>query len=111
MDQLAAEIVLSLKDVVPDRNLQLWAAVPYDRQSLSWSPKDKARYDVILKKADKIEYVSHNYYNGCLLKRNRYMVDKADYVVAYITHGWGGAAQTLEYAKQKKKSIIYYTNK
>ena len=40
--------------------------------------------------------------------RNRYMVDKADFVVAYVTHSWGGAAQTLEYANQKKKSIIQY---
>ena len=40
--------------------------------------------------------------------RNRYMVDMADFVVAYVTHGWGGAAQTLEYANRKKKSIIQY---
>ena len=39
---------------------------------------------------------------------NRYMVDKADFVVAYVIHSWDGAAQTLEYANQKKKSIIQY---
>ena len=40
--------------------------------------------------------------------RNRYMVDKADFVVSYVLHGWGGAAQTLEYAQQKRKSIVLY---
>ena len=106
VDQLAAEIVLSLKDVVPDRNLQLWAAVPYDRQSLSWSPKDKARYDVILKKADKIEYVSHNYYNGCLLKRNRYMVDNASHLIAvYDENQGGGTKYTVDYARKKGLNI------
>lgn len=40
--------------------------------------------------------------------RNRYMVDKADFVVSYVLHGWGGAVQTLEYAKQKRKSIVLY---
>ena len=41
-----------------------------------------------------------------IIKRNEYMVNKADTIVAYVTHGWGGAAQTLEYAKVKKKNII-----
>lgn len=38
-------------------------------------------------------------------KRNERMVEMADVVVAYVTHGWGGAAKTLEYAKRKRKTI------
>ena len=40
--------------------------------------------------------------------RNRWMVESADVVVAYVLHEWGGAATTLRYAKQKKKQIISY---
>lgn len=40
--------------------------------------------------------------------RNHYMVNDADVVIAYVQHSWGGAAQTLDYAKQKKKRIILY---
>lgn len=29
------------------------------------------------------------------------MVDRADLLIAYITHGWGGAARTYQYAKRK----------
>lgn len=32
------------------------------------------------------------------------MVNDADVVIAYVQHSWGGAAQTLEYAEQKKKA-------
>ena len=39
-------------------------------------------------------------------KRNEWMVDQADAVVAYVTHGWGGAAATLQYAERKNKRII-----
>ena len=39
--------------------------------------------------------------------RNKYMVEKADFVVAYITHEWGGAYKTYQYAKRKKKSIFH----
>ena len=40
--------------------------------------------------------------------RNRWMVESADVVVAYVLHDWGGAAKTLRCAKQKKKQIISY---
>jgi hypothetical protein len=36
-------------------------------------------------------------------KQNEWMVDQADVVVAYVTHGWGGAAATLQYAERKEK--------
>lgn len=41
-------------------------------------------------------------------KRNKWMVCESDVVVAYVTHGWGGAAKTLEHARRKKKKIILY---
>ncbi len=38
--------------------------------------------------------------------RNRYMVDSADLVIAYITHNTGGAYATYHYAEKRGKSII-----
>lgn len=38
--------------------------------------------------------------------RNRWMLDKADTVVAYVTHGWGGAAKFVQLAERKKKTVI-----
>ena len=40
--------------------------------------------------------------------RNRWMVESADVVVAYVLHDWGGAATTLRCVSQKKKQIISY---
>ena len=40
--------------------------------------------------------------------RNRWMVESADVVVAYVLHDWGGAAATLRCARKKKKQIISY---
>ena len=39
-------------------------------------------------------------------ERNKWMVRECDYVIAYVTHGWGGAAQTLHYAYIKEKKIF-----
>jgi len=38
--------------------------------------------------------------------RNNWMLRQSDYVVTYITHGWGGAAQFAEKAKCQKKTVI-----
>ncbi len=43
-----------------------------------------------------------------ILKRNEWMVDNADLVVACVRYSWGGAAKTLEYAKRRKKPVILY---
>ena len=38
--------------------------------------------------------------------RNKWMLKQADYVVTYITHSWGGAAQFAETAEQQGKHIV-----
>lgn len=39
-------------------------------------------------------------------KRNEWMVNEADLVIAYVDHGYGGAAKTFEYAVRKKKKYV-----
>ncbi len=46
-----------------------------------------------------------------VIYRNQWMVDKADYVICGITHAWGGAYKTYQYAKRKKKVIFNITDK
>ncbi len=38
--------------------------------------------------------------------RNRWVVDKSDYVIAYVVYGWGGAKKALARAKHQKKKLI-----
>ena len=39
-------------------------------------------------------------------KRNEWMLRQADYVVAYITHGWGDAAQYVGKAVRLGKVVV-----
>ena len=41
-----------------------------------------------------------------ITKRNEWMVTEADLIIAYVSHTYGGAYKTLEYARRKKKTII-----
>lgn len=41
-------------------------------------------------------------------RRNRWLIENSDVVVAYVQHSWGGAATTLSNAKRKGKAVITY---
>lgn len=105
VDIWAAEIVLQLREALPFREIQLWLAIPYDRQAVAWNAKEQARYKSILEQADRVEYISYNYYNGCLQKRNRWMVDQSTHLIAVYNGQPGGTKSTLEYARRKGLDI------
>ena len=39
--------------------------------------------------------------------RNNWMLENSDYVVAYVTHSWGGAVQFVEKAEKRGQKVIY----
>ena len=95
-DRMAASVVAQMKKRY--HHVQSVPVKPYlDREM------DETGYDWTVYPA--LEHIPRRY---AITHRNRYMVDNAVFVVAYVTHGWGGAAKTLEYANKKKKSVILY---
>ena len=38
--------------------------------------------------------------------RNKWMIEQSDYVVTYVNHSWGGAAQFKELAEKNGKTVI-----
>ena len=94
-DMLAAKAVVKQKG--ENSNIESVLVIPY----LGWNC-DGALYDRSL--YPPLETVPHRF---AISKRNVYMVDAADVVVAYVHHHWGGAAKTLEYAKRKCRRIIH----
>ncbi len=105
-DLLAAELVLELKK--KHKEVKLVACVPCYGQEKSYSDEDKKRYVRILKKADEVVTLSDHYYNGCMQKRNRYMVDNADALIAYCNKQTGGTAYTVNYFLKKKEGEVVF---
>lgn len=52
------------------------------------------------------EGIENSHPRYAIVHRNNWMIDRSDYVVAYITHPTGGAYQAVERAKKKGKTII-----
>lgn len=52
------------------------------------------------------EELSKVYPRFAIVKRNNWMIDRAEYVVIYVKHTTGGAWRFAEVAKKKEKKII-----
>ena len=98
-----AETVLKLREKQP---VKLECAIPCPDQTLKWSYTDKLRYESILNRADNVKIISTRYTPECMLKRNRYMVDKSELVIA-VFNGikQGGTWYTISYAESQNKAI------
>ena len=104
VDMIAAEIVLDLKKKYP--NITLECAIPCETQANKWTVKYRDRYFSIIEKSDKETLLQTHYTADCMHKRNRYMVDNSDYVIAVWNGSPSGTGKTVLYAKENNKQII-----
>lgn len=95
-DRLAAEAVRQKQKANPVAKAVL--VIPYLNKKY-----DASGYDYTL--FPPLESVPPRY---AISKRNTWMVEQASVVIAYVTHGWGGAAKSLSYARSKGKRVILY---
>ena len=53
-----------------------------------------------------VKVLAPHYYNGCMQKRNRHLVDCSSACICFLTKHEGGTAYTVDYAKQKGLYLI-----
>lgn len=104
-DIFAAECVLELKKEFPF--IELRAAVPCEDQAKFWSKEQISRYNRILNLCDKVEVLQKNYTPGCMDRRNKYMVDRSDCVIAVWNGEKSGTGSTVGYARKSNKEIVF----
>lgn len=99
-DLYFCEAALALRDGrYPD--LRVEAAVPCPTQAQRWSAAHRSRYKALLERCDWETVVQHRYDPGCMMRRNRYMVDHSSLVIAVFDGAPGGTMRTLAYAMGK----------
>jgi len=104
-DLWCAEIVLSLREKNPALNLH--CILPFEGQADKWSDSAQERYRFILKQANSVDYVSRNYYDGCMLDRNHRLVESAGLLLAvYNGVRRSGTGATVAYARKMGREII-----
>ncbi len=104
-DTLAAQSVLKFKRHY--NHLKLILVIPCRNQTKYWNDKEKRKYNHIKSQADKTVILSEKYFNGCMQKRNRYLIDNSSYCICYLRKRSGGTAYTVNYAIRNNRRIIY----
>ena len=103
-DMFFAEAVLALRERRPDVTLE--AAIPCEEQDRRWTHGLSERYDRLLAECDSRTLVSRAYTPECMMRRNRYMVDHSDLLIALHDGLPGGTRYTIEYAMRRGVNII-----
>ena len=106
-DTIAALTVLEMKAELTQ--LRLILVLPHPGQSDMWNEYDRKVYDDILHRADKTVYMSKQYDDGCMSRRNRWLVDNSSVCICYVNRPSGGAAATAAYAIESGLEVINLT--
>ena len=104
VDQLFFSVGHQLRKEYAEQGITivLTAAVPCIEQDGIWKDDCKISYAAMLKAADKKVRISNKKYEqdkGCMQRRNKFMVDNADMVLAYHDGSEGGTKNCVDYAK------------
>lgn len=99
-DTLAAETVIELRKIYPDIRLVIALPCPPEQQTIKWTANQKEKYNEILNLADEVKILTPDYTDGCMLSRNKYMVDNSSTLICYLRSPRGGTKYTGNYAKK-----------
>ena len=90
-----------------DLGIPVIAAIPCDGQESIWPQNSQDHYHWILAQTDEQVVVSPGPYSvDKMMKRNAYMVDRCDTLIAVFDGTKGGTSNCVRYAEKKGKRII-----
>lgn len=99
-DMLAALAAIDMQDDGID--IKLNAAIPFKgHKDPRWPSKTQDLYDAILYRSARRDLVTEGGFSKWALElRNRYMADRADFLIAVYTGAPGGTANCIKYARK-----------
>lgn len=103
VDIWAGKAVLSLKRAYPD--IRLICVSPYSAEIRGRTGRDRLDYEELKEHCDEFVTLHDTYCKGCFFERNRYMVDRSDYVIAALSDDNSGTAQTVKYAEKRGRKV------
>lgn len=102
-DSKCASAVRAAKRKFPNLKISLALVLPYMSNRLN---TDKAYYEYYYDEIVIPSELCGVHYKAAIQRRNRWLVDRADYIIAYIYREFGGALETVKYARKQGKPVI-----
>ncbi len=104
VDIWAAEIVLEKKK--HNTALHLICAVPHPGFENKRGEYEKERYMYIIQSADYTAMISDHYFRACYQRRNEFIVDRSNLVIAVWNGMPSGTKNTIDYANRKGVKVV-----
>ena len=79
----------------------LEAVIPCEEQAARWSERERERWFSLVERCDGETMLQHHYDKGCMLRRNRDLVDHSSMLIAVYDGMLGGTMYTLSYAMKR----------
>lgn len=98
------EAVLALRQ--RHGGVTLEAVIPCEEQAARWGERDRERYFALVARCDRETVIQRHYDRGCMLRRNRYLVDHAEMLIAVYDGMLGGTMYTIAYAMKQGREIV-----
>ena len=106
VDLWAVEILLKLK--TEGDNLRIIAACAFEGMDRSFDDDYKRLYREFLSVADEVNVILDRPTKYAYIKRDEWMVDHANRLIAVFTGAPGGTKKTVEYAQKKGIEIVRF---
>lgn len=103
-DKLCEKAVREIKKEYPKKNIRLYRVLP----SCQYIPHQE-EYQYQRSLFDEIivcDASDGTHYKSMIGKRNRWMVEQSDFMIAYVMHESGGAYSAFQYARKQNVEII-----
>ncbi|WP_067923995.1 SLOG family protein [Alicyclobacillus shizuokensis] len=113
VDTWAADLVLEAKRRAEGHgkyNIHLVLCLPSTDHGRNWREEDRRKLHAHMQSADFVNFVTQGPYDGpeCLMRRNRYMVDRSDGLIAVWDGTPSGTGMIVSYAKERGVPVIAF---
>ena len=106
---LGFDTVVALKIIEKkksNKNIRLHLFLPCREQADMWTAAARQAYLFTIENADEVTYISDKYVKGCMLQRDRCLVNGSALCVGYCMKSTGGTAYTLGYARSQNVRTV-----
>ena len=103
-DFYCCEAALALRERCPGVTVE--AVIPCEEQAARWRERDRERWFSLVERCDNETMLQHHYDRGCMLRRNRYLVDHSAMLIAVSDGMRGGTMYTISYAMKRGLDVV-----
>ena len=97
-DILAASVIKRLQNAVGDHNSSLILVLPYSVKDLEYY---QAYYNEVILPLD-----PHTHFKAAITKRNQWMIENCNLLIAFVQENKGNSYKGLQYAKKMEIRVI-----